>query len=134
VLTGETYIIFRRYNDLLKLHRSLSPVAKTLDIQLPEFPPKQLRPSEVVIARRQKQLEAWLQGVCNSPPLLTSALSSLELPEYLVFLLETATSSLPTCRLTEPEMLDISFVESSPPHNLPPSSPFCDAVLSHPPQ
>jgi hypothetical protein len=74
---------------------------------------------------------------------LTFALPSLDLPEYLVFLLETGNSSLPASRLTEPEMLVISFVEYiSTTHKDPIStthqdpttviSPFSEALLSHP--
>jgi hypothetical protein len=66
---------------------------------------------------------------------LTFALPSLDLPEYLVFLLETESSSMPTCRLSEAEMMVISFVEYISTTKQDPTtviSPFCDALLSHP--
>mmetsp|Transcript_14170 Transcript_14170/g.26659 ORF Transcript_14170/g.26659 Transcript_14170/m.26659 type:complete len:287 (-) Transcript_14170:42-902(-) len=112
VYTGETYVVFKRYSDLLKISTSLSSITKTLGIELPEFPPKQLKAkSPAVIQRRQGMLEEWLQEVFNNPPLLTYAISPLDLPEYLVFLVESQTGSSHCCNLNDAEMLVLSFIE-----------------------
>lgn len=112
VYTGETYIVYKRYSELLKLQIAVTSISKTLRIELPEFPPKQLYSKQpAVVLRRQNLLEAWLQEVFDNPPLLTYAIPSLELPEYLVFLVETQTGSSHSCKLNDAEMLVLSFIE-----------------------
>jgi hypothetical protein len=112
VHTGETYIIFKRYSKLLKLQGTLASISKTLGVTLPEFPPKKLNSKQVaVIGRRLAMLEVWLQEVFNNPSLLAYAIPFLELPEYLVFLVETEVGCAHLCKLNDAEMQVLSFIE-----------------------
>jgi hypothetical protein len=112
VHTGETYIVFKRYSELLKLQGRLASISRTLGVTLPEFPPKKLNSLQVaVIDRRLAMLEVWLQEVFNNPSLLTYAIPFLELPEYLVFLVESEVGCSHLCKLNDAEMQVLSFLE-----------------------
>lgn len=112
VYAGDIFLVFKRYSDLLKINESLASITKKLGIKLPKFPPKKLQPrSQAVILKRLTMFEAWLQELFNYSPLVAYAVSSLALPEYLVFIVATQSGCIPMSNTNDAEMLVLTFIE-----------------------